>query len=348
MTPALAFFYGGLVRSKNSLNTMMMSFAALGVVGIVWALVAYSLAFAEGGAWIGSTDQCDARGGRNRGQGDDSARAVHGVSRHLRHHHGRAHLGRGGRADAVRPLPRVHRSLDALRVRAGRPLGLGRRLAHEQGRARLRRGDRRAHQRRRVGAGGRSRPGRAQGLQPAGDPSAQRAVRSPRCRPALVRLVRVQRRERARGQRARGAGVHQYVPRSDGHAGGLGTARLLPHRARDRRRRCDGHRDRPRGHHPRCRVHQPHERPAPRRDRGVSELLHHCGSLADPARRFPGRLRGPRHRWHHGRAVDGRVRVQGLESCGERRTAGGERGTAWPRRRSAWPAPSSTPPSQPS
>ena len=38
MTPALAFFYGGLVRSKNSLNTMMMSFVALGVVGIVWAL----------------------------------------------------------------------------------------------------------------------------------------------------------------------------------------------------------------------------------------------------------------------------------------------------------------------
>jgi ammonium transporter, Amt family len=55
MTPALAFFYGGLVRSKNSLNTMMMSFAALGVVGIVWALLAYSLAFAEGNAIIGAT-----------------------------------------------------------------------------------------------------------------------------------------------------------------------------------------------------------------------------------------------------------------------------------------------------
>jgi ammonium transporter, Amt family len=53
MTPALAFFYGGLVRSKNSLNTMMMSFAALGVVGIVWALFAYSLAFGEGNALIG-------------------------------------------------------------------------------------------------------------------------------------------------------------------------------------------------------------------------------------------------------------------------------------------------------
>jgi Amt family ammonium transporter len=55
MTPALAFFYGGLVRSKNSLNTMMMSFAALGAVGVVWALLAYSLALAEGNAWIGGT-----------------------------------------------------------------------------------------------------------------------------------------------------------------------------------------------------------------------------------------------------------------------------------------------------
>ncbi|HEX6106242.1 MAG TPA: ammonium transporter [Gemmatimonadales bacterium] len=55
MTPALAFFYGGLVRSKNSLNTMMMSFTALGVVGVVWALLAYSLAFAEGNNWVGGT-----------------------------------------------------------------------------------------------------------------------------------------------------------------------------------------------------------------------------------------------------------------------------------------------------
>jgi Amt family ammonium transporter len=53
MTPALAFFYGGLVRSKNSLNTMMMSFVALGVVGLVWAMAAYSLAFSAGTPWIG-------------------------------------------------------------------------------------------------------------------------------------------------------------------------------------------------------------------------------------------------------------------------------------------------------
>jgi Amt family ammonium transporter len=54
MTPALAFFYGGLVRSKNSLNTMMMSFVALGGVGLAWALVGYTLAFAEGGPVLGS------------------------------------------------------------------------------------------------------------------------------------------------------------------------------------------------------------------------------------------------------------------------------------------------------
>jgi ammonium transporter, Amt family len=54
MTPALAFFYGGLVRNKNSLNTMMMSFVALGVVGVTWALAGYSLAFSDGGPLLGS------------------------------------------------------------------------------------------------------------------------------------------------------------------------------------------------------------------------------------------------------------------------------------------------------
>jgi len=53
MTPMLAFFYGGLVRSKNALNTMMMSFIALGFVAVIWALIAYTLAFAPGSDWIG-------------------------------------------------------------------------------------------------------------------------------------------------------------------------------------------------------------------------------------------------------------------------------------------------------
>jgi Amt family ammonium transporter len=56
MTPALAFFYGGLVRSKNALNTMMMSFVSLGVVGVLWALIGYSLALTDpDNSWIGNT-----------------------------------------------------------------------------------------------------------------------------------------------------------------------------------------------------------------------------------------------------------------------------------------------------
>jgi Amt family ammonium transporter len=55
MTPALAFFYGGLVRSKNALNTMMMSFISLGFVGIAWALLGYSLALSPGNNWLGDT-----------------------------------------------------------------------------------------------------------------------------------------------------------------------------------------------------------------------------------------------------------------------------------------------------
>ena len=62
MTPALAFFYGGLVRSKNALNTMMMSFASLGVVGVLWALAGYTLAFAPGNAVIGGLDYAFLRG----------------------------------------------------------------------------------------------------------------------------------------------------------------------------------------------------------------------------------------------------------------------------------------------
>jgi Amt family ammonium transporter len=54
MTPGLAFFYGGLVRSKNVVNTMMMSFAALGVVAVQWVLFGYSLAFSPGSGPLAS------------------------------------------------------------------------------------------------------------------------------------------------------------------------------------------------------------------------------------------------------------------------------------------------------
>ena len=53
MTPGLAFFYGGLVRARNVISTLMYSFMAMAVVSIVWVLWGYSLAFGEGSAFIG-------------------------------------------------------------------------------------------------------------------------------------------------------------------------------------------------------------------------------------------------------------------------------------------------------
>jgi ammonium transporter, Amt family len=53
MTPGLALFYGGMVRRKNVLGTMMQSFILVALVSVLWALYGYSLAFHEGGFWGG-------------------------------------------------------------------------------------------------------------------------------------------------------------------------------------------------------------------------------------------------------------------------------------------------------
>jgi len=59
MTPGLALFYGGMVRSKSVLNMMMMSFGAIGVVGVLWALYGYSMAFGNdvGGGLLGDPSE---------------------------------------------------------------------------------------------------------------------------------------------------------------------------------------------------------------------------------------------------------------------------------------------------
>src|SRR5258705_5594581 len=51
--PGLALFYGGLVRSKNVLNVLMQCMLSAGIVGVLWVLVGYSLAFGTGNAFIG-------------------------------------------------------------------------------------------------------------------------------------------------------------------------------------------------------------------------------------------------------------------------------------------------------
>ena len=49
MTPGLALFYGGMVRAKNVLAMLMQNFFCLGLISVLWAAVAYSLAFSGTG-----------------------------------------------------------------------------------------------------------------------------------------------------------------------------------------------------------------------------------------------------------------------------------------------------------
>ena len=71
MTPGLAIFYGGMVRTKSTLNMMMMSFSAIGVTTIIWSLYGYSLAFGEGGAFIGDLKHLGLAGTVNKLIGPD-------------------------------------------------------------------------------------------------------------------------------------------------------------------------------------------------------------------------------------------------------------------------------------
>ena len=55
MIPGLAMFYGGLVRTKNVIGTMMHSFAAMGVIAVLWIVVGYAMSFGKSvmGGWFG-------------------------------------------------------------------------------------------------------------------------------------------------------------------------------------------------------------------------------------------------------------------------------------------------------
>ena len=220
MTPALAFFYGGLVRSKNALNTMMMSFISLGFVGVLWALVGL-LAGLRARQRLDrrpvARASCAASASRRRARSRTcSSCAYQGTFAIIT-----AALISGAIVERMRFSAYV-----ALHLRSGRSLVYSP-VAHwvwgggwlaDDGRARLRRRHRRARQRRRRRARGRHRASAsARTIASSGAPAAQRAVHAARRRPALVRLVRLQRRQRARARaRIAGARVHD----DDARAGG--------------------------------------------------------------------------------------------------------------------------------
>lgn len=80
MTPGVALFYGGMVKSKNVLNTAMHSFVPLAIVTVVWVLVGYSLSFSTGGnAFIGNLDWAGLQGVGFEPNADYSATIPHNM-----------------------------------------------------------------------------------------------------------------------------------------------------------------------------------------------------------------------------------------------------------------------------
>src|SRR5664279_5680700 len=51
MTAGVAFFYGGMVKAKSVISMMMMSFGAIGLVGVLWIIYGYSMSFSSGKDW---------------------------------------------------------------------------------------------------------------------------------------------------------------------------------------------------------------------------------------------------------------------------------------------------------
>ncbi len=70
MTPGLAFFYAGMVNRKNVVSTLLQNFVALAVVGLLWVMIGYSLAFSEGNGIIGGSSMFMLQGLSNQIYGD--------------------------------------------------------------------------------------------------------------------------------------------------------------------------------------------------------------------------------------------------------------------------------------
>ncbi len=79
MTPALGFFYGGMVRRKNILGILMQCMACLGIISLLWGIYGYSLAFSKGNAFIGGFDWLMLNGVGEAPNPDYSSTIPHGA-----------------------------------------------------------------------------------------------------------------------------------------------------------------------------------------------------------------------------------------------------------------------------
>ena len=92
--PGLALFYGGMVRQKNALGTLMQSFIILALISVQWVLWGYTLAFGpDKGGIIGGLEWVGLQGRRRRAQrglrGDHPAHRLHALPDDVRGHHAR-------------------------------------------------------------------------------------------------------------------------------------------------------------------------------------------------------------------------------------------------------------------
>ena len=160
--PGLALFYGGLVRRKNVLSTMMHSFVLMAVVTMLWAVVGYSIAFAEGTPFFGDLRYLFLHGVGAAPNADygrhHSAVDLHGLPVDVRHHHARAHLRRLRGTHEILGHAAVHHAVVAARLLPHGAHGVGQRrtVQRQPGRKdpgfRFRRRHGGAHHQRRLGA----------------------------------------------------------------------------------------------------------------------------------------------------------------------------------------------------
>ena len=134
--PALALFYGGLVRSKNMLSMLMQVFVTFSLVVVLWCIYGYSLAFTEGNAYFGGFDRLFLGGTFDAAKGEFAMAAtfskntplyelrVRRVPGDLRRDHLLPDPGRGGRAHQVLGRADLRGAVVYLRLRADRPHGV--------------------------------------------------------------------------------------------------------------------------------------------------------------------------------------------------------------------------------
>ena len=200
--PGLALFYGGLVRKKNMLGTMMQCLAMMGAITVLWALVGYSLAFAPGNVFIGGFDYAllnDVGAGSER---VDIPSDVHDFPVDVRDHHAGADHRRLRGENEIQRDARLHDAVGNHCLLPDGPHGLGPGRPDERLRRRghslpgFRRRYRRAYL---VGSFGLDLcavSGQTERLPRGRHETSQPAVELYRRLPAVGRLVRLQRRQR--------------------------------------------------------------------------------------------------------------------------------------------------------